>query len=1081
MSSDPKSPPYSIEAEQSVLGGLMLDNRAWNDVAEQLSENDFYRADHQLIWRAISDLTNAAKPCDFVTLTEYLKSRNLVEEAGGISYLGSLASDTPSAANVMAYAEIVRERSVLRQLVGMGGDIAEMGYRPEGRDTATLIDDAERRVFKLRETGARARSDFVGMPEVLKQVFSRIETVRQNPLGSAGLTTGFTEFDAKTTGLGSGDLMILAARPSMGKCLSEDAELVLDDGSVATIGELFRRRDSRIATLRPDLKLDRASPGDYVDDGHKPVFEVTTRLGRRVETTAPHPFLSIEGWKPLSELKPGDHIAVPRTMPVFGDAPMRECEIKLLAYLIGDGGLTGSSPRFTTTNPAIERDFVAAVEAFGGCACTVYRPAERAPSFVIRADASDVPGRRAAFAAAVDGALIRSGRPARAVAAAVGVSPASVTHWRQGRGVPSTKRLAALASELRVEPEVLDDAGARRNVANPISAWLRRLDLDGHGAGSKKIPASVFRLPREQLALFLRHLFATDGWATLLASGQSQIGYATICEPLARQIVHLLLRFGVIAKLRLRWVRYRDSRRPCWQIDITDSQALLRFVDEIGIFGKEAAVERVRAAVTQRREQTNTDLVPKSIWPTLERAKGAMSWAELARRAGVNDSNLHVGKRGLSRQRLARFAMVLNDPGLATLAGSDVYWDRIESIVPKGERQVYDLVMPETHNFVANDVCVHNTSFAVNIAEHVAFERKQPVAIFSMEMSAEQIGFRIISSRSGIPLQKLRSGDLNDAEMDQLTWTVGRLREAPLYIDEQGGLSPQTLRAKARRLALRRPLALMVVDYIQLMSVPALAGKRVEEVSEISRQLKALAKELNIPIIALSQLNRGLENREDKRPRMADLRECVAGETLVCLADGRRVPIRELVGTTPEVWALDASRRLVRATSDLVWSVGHRKLHRVELKSGLHIRATAEHRLLSNVGWKTVSELAIGEWLAVVKNPEANGPNAHHEPKLDRIVKITDDGEEEVFDITVPGPANWLADGIVSHNSGGLEQDADLIVFIFREWVYDKNKDESAAEIIIAKQRNGSTGSFNVQFIGPNTKFDNPSGGGYGA
>ncbi|MGH8517450.1 MAG: replicative DNA helicase, partial [Panacagrimonas sp.] len=209
--------PYSIEAEQAVLGGVLLDNRAWNDIADRLGEQDFYRADHQLIWRAICDLIGGGKPCDFVTLTEHLRHRSLLEEAGGLSYLGALANDTPSAANVQAYAELVRERSVLRSLVAAGGDIAEMGSRPEGRDTPELIDQAEQAVFAIRERGARARTDYQKFSPVLDQVYERIQTVRRNPGGSAGLPTGFREFDKATSGLGPGDLMILAARPSMGK------------------------------------------------------------------------------------------------------------------------------------------------------------------------------------------------------------------------------------------------------------------------------------------------------------------------------------------------------------------------------------------------------------------------------------------------------------------------------------------------------------------------------------------------------------------------------------------------------------------------------------------------------------------------------------------------------------------------------------------------------------------------------------------------------------------------------------------------------------------------------------------------
>jgi replicative DNA helicase len=226
------------------------------------------------------------------------------------------------------------------------------------------------------------------------------------------------------------------------------------------------------------------------------------------------------------------------------------------------------------------------------------------------------------------------------------------------------------------------------------------------------------------------------------------------------------------------------------------------------------------------------------------------------------------------------------------------------------------------------------TTLAINIAEHVAFDRREAVAVFSMEMSAEQLGFRVISSRSGIPMQKLRSGQLNDQEMDQLTWTIGRLREAPLFIDETGGLSPMDLRAKARRLAMKENVRLLIVDYIQLMQVPGKGDNRVQEISEISRQLKALAKELAIPIIALSQLNRGVEQRDNKRPRMSDLRE-----------------------------------------------------------------------------------------------------------------------------------------------SGGIEQDADLVVFIYRDWVYDKSKDEREAEVIIAKQRNGPLATIPVRFIGENTKFEDPVAG----
>ena len=217
MSPSPKLPPHSIEAEQSVLGGLMLDNRAWDDLGDRITGEDFYREDHRLIFQAIAELCSTSKPCDFITLCEHLRHQGKLEQAGGVSYLGTLANDTPSAANVMAYAEIVRERSVLRTLIAAGGDIAELGFRPDGRGHSELIDVAEQKVFAIRNKTAHASGDYSMMPQLMDIVERRIEEMRTNPGGLAGLSTGFTDLDKLTTGLHPGDLVILAGRPAMGK------------------------------------------------------------------------------------------------------------------------------------------------------------------------------------------------------------------------------------------------------------------------------------------------------------------------------------------------------------------------------------------------------------------------------------------------------------------------------------------------------------------------------------------------------------------------------------------------------------------------------------------------------------------------------------------------------------------------------------------------------------------------------------------------------------------------------------------------------------------------------------------------
>ena len=875
-------PPQSVEAEQAVIGGLMLAPDSLDRVGDFLTEHDFYRRDHRLIYRGIRELSEKSKPFDAVTLGEWFEANNLSEQIGGTGYLIELASTTPSAANIRAYAEIVREKSVMRQLIEAGTEIVNDGFQPEGRDSQEVLSAAEMKVFRIAEQGRRGRADFIPLREAMKDAFQLLQERYENQGTVTGLPTGFHDFDEMTAGLQPSDLIILAARPAMGKCLSADAEIVLSDGSVTTIEEICHARSGEIGTLADDYRLARALPSDFIDDGIKPTFEVTTRLGRRVQTTAPHPFLTLDGWKPLLEINVGDYVAVPRQLPVFGDQPMRDCEVTLLAYLIGDGGLTGTVPKFTNTNAQIVADFMAAVDAFGG---VIAKPTEKragfASSWRVGADAGVTHRQRGLFADALDAGLVASGRTASGLAMALNTSPASITHWRQGKMVPDAALFGRLCTELSIEPQALAANGidsARHNSANPMTLWLRDLGLMGKDAHAKCVPAPVFRLPREQLAQFLNRLFATDGWATVLASGQAQLGYSSVSETLSRQVQHLLLRFGVVAKLRQRWVRYRDTRRCAWQVDITDAGAIRSFIAEIGIHGKQSAIDAVTAALANRKPHSNVDHVPAAVWQRIEQAKGAMSWAELARRTGHNETNSHVGKRAISRDRLARIALVLQDAELAALASSDVVWDRVESIVHTGLQQVYDLTVPGTHNFIANDICVHNTTLALNMAEYAALKTKKAVAVYSMEMSASQLAFRLISSIGRINATRLRTGQLEDEDWSRVNMAIKMLSDVKIFIDDTPALSPDVLRSKARRIKREHDLGLIVIDYLQLMTVPGTGENRATEISEISRSLKALAKELNVPVIALSQLNRGLEARTDKRPVMADLRESGAIE-----------------------------------------------------------------------------------------------------------------------------------------------------------------------------------------------------------
>jgi len=214
-----KLPPHSVEAEQSVLGGLLLDNSAWDKIADKVHESDFYRHDHRLIYRHIYKLIEHSKPADVITVSESLESSAELQNVGGLAYLGGLAQNTPSAANIRRYAEIVRERSIMRKLVQVGSDIAESAYNPMGRNATELLDSAEAKVFEIAEEGSRGKQGFIDIQPLLTQVVERIDELfrRDNVSDVTGIPTGFSDLDKMTSGLQPGDLIIVAGRPSMGK------------------------------------------------------------------------------------------------------------------------------------------------------------------------------------------------------------------------------------------------------------------------------------------------------------------------------------------------------------------------------------------------------------------------------------------------------------------------------------------------------------------------------------------------------------------------------------------------------------------------------------------------------------------------------------------------------------------------------------------------------------------------------------------------------------------------------------------------------------------------------------------------
>ncbi len=789
-------PPHNLEAEASVLGSLMLDRNAIVRIADFLRPDDFYLDHHAQVYRAALNLYDRTDPIDLLTLAAELERMRVLERIGGQVFLAELESRVPTAANVEYYGHLVEEAATKRKLIGAGGRITALGF-DESTPAGQALDTAESVIFNIAE--GRITQDFVALKDILKTTWDQIEQIHKDQSVISGVPSGFNDLDAKTGGFQKSDLIIIAARPGVGKCCR--ATTLVDDpetGARLTIEEFVKQKRPSVFGLSPRGRVEVRSVGDWVDSGVKPCFAVTTQTGRRVEVTGHHPFLTVGGWQPLHDLVVGDAIGVPCAVPIFGHETLEAGLARLLGYFVGDGALSGDTPEFINVDREIVADFQSTVELhFPTCHVTT-----RGPHYTV------------------------------------------CGYYRGVRGTYSRQ-------------------------PNPVVRWLKQLGLWGKKAEFKRFPDAAWRWDKETVKEFIRGLMSCDGGIFATQNGRPRIEFDVASEGLAKDVHHAFVRFGIVSRL------YRKSER-CWRVQITDSESVATYQREIGWIGEKAA----RFADDLPLFRRNTGHLPIVVWKMVGQAAAmqGLSWSKLAVLSGerAHSSRFETynprTNHGLSQRRLGIFNEVLEDWWLSELANPEIYWDRIVSIEPIGNHQVYDLAVPSGANFVAEDVLVHNTSLTLNIAQHASIQYKIPVAIFSLEMSEQQLVTRLLCSEASVDSYRLRTGLLKDAEWPRIAQAMGALSEAQIYIDDSPNVSVMEMRTKARRLKSANNLGLIIVDYLQLMQGRN-QENRVQEVSEISRSLKSLARELQIPVIACSQLSREPEKRTDHRPQLSDLRE----------------------------------------------------------------------------------------------------------------------------------------------------------------------------------------------------------------
>ena len=782
-------PPHDLDAEMSVLGSVLVDPLSIAKVLQFLHPEDFYRENNGQVYRAALDLFAGGEPIDNVTLAAQLQTMGVLERIGGRAQLASMQGSVPTAANIEYYGRIVKEKAYKRRLISAGGNIAGYGY-DDSIEAEQAINQAQSLVFGVADD--RDQRELARLYDLLGPAMERISLQMESGQGVIGIPSGFHDLDRMTGGFKDSDLIIVAGRPAMGKCIKYDSVIVnYETGERLTIQEAVSFGLPKVHGFTWDGRIKPMDISAWVDSGIKPCFKVTTRSGRSVEVTGHHPFLTARGWQPLHDIVAGDRIAVPRIVECFGtDQSLEPGQIRLLGYFIAEGSLTSQTPGFTNTDPELTQDFVEQVASFY-------------PKLHVRQH--------------------------------------GITYFPSGH---------------------------RRGQKNPLTEWLREMKLMGKLADAKRFPDCVWRWDRPRLAEFIRTLMSCDGTIYSMG-GYPRIEFAVASEGLARDLHHALVRFGIVAKL---W----KKKDRCWRVEITEPASVERYQHEIGWIGEKA--RRFKRFTEPRK--SNLGVVPKSIWSDI-RASAADRGLTISRLsvlagekgAGIRGFNLHAS-RGITQGRLAVYADVLRDRRLSQLASDQIYWDEIVSIESTGEHQVYDLSVPETHNFIAQDILVHNTSMALNIGLHAALEAKKSIAIFSLEMSKEQLTERLLTEQAQIDAQRLHRGLLSEAEFDRVSNALGPLGEAQIYIDDTPVMDELTLQLKARQAKMRHNVDMIIIDYLQLMHGRARGDdNRVQEVSAISRALKGLARELRIPVVAISQLSRAPEQRPDKRPILSDLRE----------------------------------------------------------------------------------------------------------------------------------------------------------------------------------------------------------------
>jgi replicative DNA helicase len=824
-------PPQDLDAEQSVLGGMLLSKDAIADVVEVLKGADFYRPAHETIYSAILDLYARGEPADPITIAAELTKRGELTKVGGPPYLHTLVNAVPTAANAEYYAEIVHERAVLRRLVEAGTRITQMGYAADG-DVDEIVNSAQAEIYAVTEQ--RTSEDYLPLGDIMEGALDEIEAIGSRSGQMSGVPTGFTDLDSLTNGLHPGQMIVIAARPAMGKstlALDFARACSINNGMPSVIFSLEMGRNEiamRLLSAEARVALHHMRSGSMTDDDW-------TRLARRMPDVSAAP-LFIDDSPNLSmmeirakcrRLKQRNdlRLVVIDYLQLMQSGGSRRPEsrqqevsdmsrnLKLLAKelevpVIALSQLNRGPEQRTDKKPMVSDLRESGCVTAGTRVLRADTGAEVTMGELLESGARDIPvwsldeqlrlvtrTMTHVFPSGVKEVFrlrLASGREIEATAnhpfltydgwkplGEIGAgsrlavprlidAPERTRPWPEaevvmlahllGDGCVAPRQPVHYTSSDEANLRAVEEAAAHFGITprrvqqdawwhvylpapfklthdrrNPIAEWLDRFGLYGKRSHEKFLPPEVFGLPDEQVRLFLRHLWATDGSVTVSKSGAVRVYYATTSERLARDLQQLLLRMDVRARLRSVG---NTKGRPGWSVDVSGVDDQRRFLEHVGVHGDRArhvvtASERLRDV----KANTNLDTVPKQVWDTVRELMRGQSVTTRAFQAalGTKYCGSSLYRVSPARARLSKVAEILKSADLDMLATSDVFWDEVVSIESIGEQEVYDATVLGTHNFVANGVHVHNSieqdaDMVILLHREDAYEKESPRA-----------------------------------------------------------------------------------------------------------------------------------------------------------------------------------------------------------------------------------------------------------------------------------------------------------------------------------------------------------------